>query len=238
MTNNSTLRSPDATAVAWPEAAGSLGVAMSEPQPSPASPASSGPSGRRVPPMLVISVTIGSIALSVLIATWLVGNDTKATSIGPQQMLNIEAAGGVQVSGTAQEGAEAPVASFPLLDGGSMSLTELRGSPVVLNFWASTCVPCKQEMAAFEKVHAESGDRVRFIGIDVSESTATGKKFAKQTGVSYTLGRDPQSKMITAFGGIALPHTVIIDAKGTINAIRNRALDEAALRQLVADVTP
>lgn len=187
--------------------------------------------------MLVISVTIGAMALSLLVATSLVGDDTSTKSVDPQEMLNIEAAGGVQVSGTAREGFEAPVASFPLLDGGSMSLTELRGSPVVLNFWASTCVPCKQEMAAFEKIHAESGDKVRFIGIDVSESVATGKRFAKQTGVSYTLGRDPQSKMITSFGGIALPHTVIIDAKGTITAMRNRALDETALRQLVADVT-
>jgi len=183
--------------------------------------------------MLLVSITIGSLAVAVLIATWLVGDDTGAKGVDPQTALNIEAAGGVQVSGTAKEGTTAPTARFPLLKGGEMSIDDLRGTPVVVNFWSSTCVPCRQEMPALEQVHAANGDKVRFVGIDVAESAEAGTTFAKETGVSYTLGRDPQSKMITAFGGIALPHTVVIDADGVIRAIRNKALDANELQELI-----
>src|SRR5687768_1393784 len=55
--------------------------------------------------------------------------------------------------------------TFTLLEGGSMSLGDLRGTPVVLNFFAEWCPPCVTEMPAFEAVHQELGDRVAFVGL-------------------------------------------------------------------------
>ncbi len=187
--------------------------------------------------MLMISVTIGSLAIALLIATWVVkANSSDSSAVDPQTALNIEAAGGVQVSGTTKVGQDAPSATFPLLDGGSASLSDFLGTPVVINFWASSCVPCKQEMPALEQVHAAMGSKLRFLGIDVSDSVEAGKKFAKDLGVTYQLGRDPQSKMITAFGGISLPHTVIVDAQGVIRVVHNQALDAEELQGLVDSV--
>ena len=187
--------------------------------------------------MLLISITIGSLAIALLIATWVVkDNSSDSSTIDPQTALNIEAAGGVQVSGTTKVGEDAPSVTFPLLDGGSAALSDFLGTPVVINFWASSCVPCKQEMPALEKVHAAMGSKVRFVGIDVSDSVEAGKKFAKEMGVTYQLGRDPQSKMITAFGGISLPHTVIVDAAGVIRVVHNQALDAEELQGLVDSV--
>ena len=130
-------------------------------------------------------------------------------------------------------GTAAPAASFALLDGGRSSLAELRGKPVVLNFWATTCAPCIKEMPAIEAVHQALGDRVTFVGMDVRDSVSGGQEFVKRTGVTYMIGRDPSGDIFTSFDAVNLPTTVLVDAKGTVVATHTGALDEAKLRSLI-----
>jgi thiol-disulfide isomerase/thioredoxin len=189
--------------------------------------------------MLVVSLTISTMAIALLVATWVVkaNHDTSSTSdtddtITAQQLLNLEAGSKVTVTGTVKKGQPAPAASFPYLDGTAGSISDFAGKPLIVNFWATTCVPCRQEMPAIEALHAEYGDRLAVLGIDVAESVEKGRAFADEMKVTYRLGRDPQSKLIGAFGGIGLPHTVAIDADGTVVAVRNKPLDAAGLREL------
>jgi thiol-disulfide isomerase/thioredoxin len=130
-------------------------------------------------------------------------------------------------------GKAAPTTSFALLDGGRSSLAALHGTPVVLNFWATTCAPCIREMPAIESVHKALGDRVTFVGIDVRDSVSGGQEFVKRTGVTYTIGRDPSGDIFTSFDAVNLPTTVLIDAGGTIVATHTGALDEAKLRSMI-----
>jgi cytochrome c biogenesis protein CcmG, thiol:disulfide interchange protein DsbE len=107
--------------------------------------------------------------------------------------------------------------TFVFWDGGEGSFEDFRGQPVVLNFWASWCPACVAEMPDFESVHQILGDRVQFVGADMQDlSRSDAQRLVNQTGVSYTLIEDPQGELYAFFGGISMPTTVFIDAKGEI----------------------
>jgi thiol-disulfide isomerase/thioredoxin len=136
---------------------------------------------------------------------------------------------GVDLTGRA-----APATTFTLFDGTTTSLEALRGTPVVLNFWASSCVPCVTEMPALEQAHQRYGEAVRFIGVDTAEGKAEGRSFVEAHPVTYPLAVDPLGADVKAFGGFGLPTTVLIDRDGTIvynNTTAFHSADE--LEQLI-----
>jgi cytochrome c biogenesis protein CcmG/thiol:disulfide interchange protein DsbE len=104
------------------------------------------------------------------------------------------------------------------LDDGRVSLAELRGHPVVLNFWASWCVPCKAEaprLAAAAKAHA--GD-VLFLGIDVQDFKSDARRFLTKYEANYVSVRDGGDSTYSAYGLTGLPETYYLDRPGRILA--------------------
>jgi cytochrome c biogenesis protein CcmG/thiol:disulfide interchange protein DsbE len=97
-----------------------------------------------------------------------------------------------------------------------VDLTSLRGRPVVVNFWASSCGPCVREMPALEAAHQELGDEVAFVGIAVADRVDEALRLAGQTGVTYPLVADPTGEIFAASGFTLLPATVVLDADGTV----------------------
>jgi cytochrome c biogenesis protein CcmG, thiol:disulfide interchange protein DsbE len=124
------------------------------------------------------------------------------------------------------------------LNGGAdRRLGELFGAqPVVINFFASWCVPCIDEMPAFERVHQEVGDRVTFIGMANRDAPEDALATVEATGVTYPTFDDPDASALTWFGGLVMPTTVFIDASGEVVDRSNGALDEAELRAKLADL--
>jgi len=104
--------------------------------------------------------------------------------------------------------------------------------PAVVNFFSSTCAPCVAEMAAFERVHRSSRD-VTFVGIDVQDGVAAGRKLIKRTGITYEALRDPPGDLLMKIGGVGLPTTVLIDAQGRVVATHTGALTERTLGALI-----
>ena len=102
----------------------------------------------------------------------------------------------------------------PALD--RVALSNYRGQPVVINFWASWCVPCREEMPALEKVHQREGDHIMFIGIDHQDTRPEALAFQRETKVSYPSGFDPAGRTATAFELYGLPSTVFVSADGFI----------------------
>ena len=154
-----------------------------------------------------------------------------------QEMLD-ESARAPLVSDTearAEIGQPAPNVRLEYLDGGVQDLAEVAGTgtPVVLNFWSSTCIPCRNEMPAIEEVHSELDGDVTVVGVDVTDTEAAGKEMVASTGVTYRNARDPRSEIFAVFGGIALPRTVLIDGDGTIVATHSGELDADELRALL-----
>ena len=124
--------------------------------------------------------------------------------------------GAAEADGNFSVGSSAPDVDFEMLGGGSSSVSELLGTPAVINFWSSTCAPCLAEMPDFETVNQELGGEVAFLGVDVVDTEQAGLDMVEQTGITYPSARDPKGEVFNAFGGTALPRTVILDSNGTV----------------------
>ena len=92
-------------------------------------------------------------------------------------------------------GLPADTERFTRFDGSPLKLSDFRGQKLVVNFFASTCVPCKKEMPALQAVHERLGDDVTFIGIAVQDDPEAAQELIDQTGVSYDLGQDPTGSL-------------------------------------------
>lgn len=120
-------------------------------------------------------------------------------------------------------------------DGGEVTTGSLVGSPLVVNVWFSTCPPCARELADFAEVHAEVGDRVRFVGVNPLDGPTTMVAFAAERGVSYELLRDLDSAFIDAIGLVSFPRTYFVDVDGSIVA-EHGELDAEQLRRHIEEL--
>lgn len=123
----------------------------------------------------------------------------------------------------------APKVDVPALDGdGRVTLASHRGTPVVLNFWASWCEPCQREtpeLVAFAKRHPT----IDVVGLAVNDTRGDARAFARKEGVSYELGLDRDADAAGEFGVSGLPVTAIIDADGKLASTFIGEISEAQL---------
>lgn len=132
-------------------------------------------------------------------------------------------------------GSAPPPLTWETFDGGTGSFADYRGRPLVVNFWASWCVPCISEMPGFESVHDELGDSVAFLGLNVTDNLDAARDLAARTGVSYDLGRDPSGQIVGALGGVNMPTTVLIDRDGTVVWVTSGKLEAADLEREIRE---
>lgn len=116
-----------------------------------------------------------------------------------------------------------------------VSTTELIGAPAVVNVWFSTCPPCARELADFAEVHAEVGDRVRFVGINPFDAADVMVRFAGERGVGYELWRDADGTFLDEVAVVTFPRTFFVDARGVIVAEAG-VLDADQLRAAIEEV--
>lgn len=110
---------------------------------------------------------------------------------------------------------DAPALSLPALDGGSISLADYQGQTVVLNFWATWCGPCKQEIPAFARFHEEHPEVV-MIGVAVDSGTpAAIRSKARQWGITWPIAVEDGSGT-AAYDVSVLPTTVIVGPDGAV----------------------
>lgn len=127
-------------------------------------------------------------------------------------------------------GRAAPDFTLQPLDGGvPVTLASLRGRPVVLNFWATWCMPCLQEHPTLVSAARSLGERVRFIGVIYEDSEEQVRGFLARRGSAYPSLLDPGSRTAIAFGIFGVPETYFIDAEGKIAAKHVGPLDPASL---------
>lgn len=126
-------------------------------------------------------------------------------------------------------------ATFTTFDDEEVALSTLDGTPTVVNFFSSTCVPCITEMPAFEEVFQEVGGEVAFLGLAVADRTDDAQALVERTGVTYRTAQDRDGSVISALGGTVLPTTVLLDVDGEVVATHSGELDADELRDLLAD---
>jgi thiol-disulfide isomerase/thioredoxin len=130
---------------------------------------------------------------------------------------------------------QAPDIAFTRFDGSTAKLTDFRGQKLVVNFFASTCIPCKKEMPALQRVHERLGDDVTFVGIAVQDDPEAAQDLVEATGVSYDLGQDPRGELFKGFGGAYLPVTAFVAEDGTVMDLHLGQLTEAEITQKISD---
>lgn len=129
-----------------------------------------------------------------------------------------------------------PAMQLQTLEGGTISLDDYRGRPLVVNFFASWCAPCLAEMPAFEQVHQDVADQVGFLGVNLQDSVQDGQAIVDRTGVAYDVARDPNGDLFTILGGTAMPTTVLVDAEGNVVEVYSGELSGTELAAKIDDV--
>jgi cytochrome c biogenesis protein CcmG/thiol:disulfide interchange protein DsbE len=150
-------------------------------------------------------------------------------------------AGGDQVGRLV--GKPAPEATLTLLDGSVLRLGDLRGSVVVLNFWAAWCAPCESELPRFQAVAdeaARTGEPVKIVGVGIKNDYGENAlALVAKLGLTFPIGRDTagddpmHGPIETAFGLSNYPTTVFIRPDGTVDAVHIGELQEDEIRDYV-----
>lgn len=125
-------------------------------------------------------------------------------------------------------------------DGKEVTLSSLQGKPVVLNFWASWCGPCKSEMPDFQKVYEELGQEVTFAMVNLTdglqETTAKAEAHISSKGYTFPVYFDIDQDAANTYGVYSIPTTYIIDRDGYIVSYANQMVDTSALRRVLENV--
>ncbi|MEG0804526.1 MAG: TlpA disulfide reductase family protein [Pygmaiobacter sp.] len=118
--------------------------------------------------------------------------------------------------------------------GNSVTLTELMGKPLVLNFWASWCGPCKGEMPDFEAVYQEYGDKVTFVMVNLTggrETQESAQSYVEGKGYTFPVYFDIDGDAAATYSVSGIPATYIIDADGALVAHSVGAISGDELRK-------
>jgi cytochrome c biogenesis protein CcmG, thiol:disulfide interchange protein DsbE len=112
----------------------------------------------------------------------------------------------------------APAFSFPVLghSGQQVSLADYAGQPLIVNFFASWCDPCKQETPLLARFYRAEHGKVALVGLDENDVAGSALSFTRANGVSYPVGWDPQFTAASAYGVDALPQTFFLNARHQI----------------------
>ena len=142
---------------------------------------------------------------------------------------------GETASATEERGSEAPDFTVYDLEGNAHKLSDFRGKPVLLNFWASWCGPCQMEMPDFQKYYESHGDKVNFVIVNLTdgqqETVESAFTFIEEKGYTFPVYYDTDIDAAMKYGVSAVPVSYFIDAEGYFVAWAQGALSADMLQQ-------
>ena len=141
----------------------------------------------------------------------------QAVAPAPSEVTETEAPGDIAPSEETPEKVFAPDFTVYDSDGNEVHLSDLRGKPVILNFWASWCGPCMSEMPDFEQAYQSFGQEIHFVMVNQiggRETMETAQAFLAQSGYTFPVYFDTELSASMAYGVSAIPMTFFIDAEG------------------------
>jgi cytochrome c biogenesis protein CcmG/thiol:disulfide interchange protein DsbE len=170
----------------------------------------------------------------MIVAAWLVAGVAAVIAV-----LTVNVARPAGPVDTPIVGRPAPAFDLETLDGGRLSLAQLRGSAVVLNFWASWCIPCREEAPLLTAADATYGPRgVRILGVTYQDSADNARDFMRRYGHTYPGLLDPSGRTAIDYGVFGIPETFFIDASGVVRSRQVGALTEDDLQRQLEAIVP
>lgn len=182
--------------------------------------------------LLVAVIAVAAVAYNALAPT--------VSQEGDQVAVVGDVGSGPQADGsggTADRGERVEAPDFTVVDGEgtSISLSQFRGKPVVLNFWASTCGPCQQEMPEFQNAFDIYGDDVAFMMVNVvgfnGETEDRAQRFIAENSYTFPVLFDSEEDASMQYGVTSIPRTFFIDREGYVVATASGMINGASLEQ-------
>lgn len=175
-----------------------------------------------------------TVILVVAIVVLLAGAGLLYNQFSDKVVQDLNAADSTQTAATA--------ADFTVFDadGKEHKLSDYKGKPVVVNFWASWCGPCKSEMPAFQAMWEQYGDEVEFLMVNLvdnaSETVKSAQDFLATTDYTFPVYFDTEQSAAYTYSIYSIPTTIFVDADGNlVNSIKG-AMPQATLEQYIQQV--
>jgi thiol-disulfide isomerase/thioredoxin len=191
---------------------------------------------RTNPVPIVLAAVVAVVGLVVLVAVFVSGGDSGDSGDGQQALdgpLVIDLGGETTAPTVVASGEPVPEVTFAYLDGGEGSFADYAGQPLVLNFFASWCAPCIEEMPDLEQVSTEYEGQVAFLGMATRDRVEAAESVVAQTGVTYPASLDPDGSVATDLRIMAMPGTVFIDADGRVQRVWLGRITADEVRQII-----
>ncbi len=118
-------------------------------------------------------------------------------------------------------------------DGSTVSTSDIDG-PAVVNLWATWCGPCREELPAFQQVHDELGDAVRFVGVNQGDASGAVAEYLAEVGVDFEQFLDEDGALSDGLRITGLPATAFVAADGTLVEVHSGELNAEELRDLIS----
>ncbi len=178
--------------------------------------------GRRT--LIIIGVGLPILAFLAVLAWASFSSDGAPDSIAVNE----------SIAEVQQKRRVAPNFNLQSLDGSALSLADLHGKVVMLDFWASWCQPCRDEAPVLAQIYGEYRERgVEFVGINLWDNTGDAELFLQQQGHEYPKGIDSEGKIAISYGVRGIPEKFFISRDGSIARKFTGPMNPALLRQIL-----
>jgi cytochrome c biogenesis protein CcmG/thiol:disulfide interchange protein DsbE len=135
-------------------------------------------------------------------------------------------------------GRPAPAFAGTTLDGAPLALADLRGRPVIVNFWGPSCVPCRDEFPLFiDELARHAADDLAIVGVLMKDSPGPARRFIADYGATWPTIDDPDDSIQKAYRAVARPQTYFIDRDGVLRGIQVGQLSAADFDRLYAAIS-
>lgn len=185
---------------------------------------------------LNIIIIVGLLAIVLILAA--VAYDQLAGDAAPENLNGLSPTQATGYTGETQPRQAAPDFTVYDLEGRAHKLSDFKGKPVVLNFWASWCGPCKSEMPDFDEAYAQYGQDIHFLMVNLTdgyqETVESASSYIADSGYGFPVYYDTDMDAAATYGVSAVPVTYFIDAEGYLVAMGQGALSADRLAQGIA----